>query len=476
MKRLLAALLATALLAGCVDAPSTTPSQTALKPQSLGLSAAPTPAIADAWWTAFGDPQLDALVDQALAGSPTLQIALARMREAQAQLSVSRAATYPQLTLDGQEQRTHFSSNYIIPPPYAGTMRWYGQVQANLSWSLDLFGKQAAEVDAARSSAEAAWLDAEAARLALAGTVTQAYIALERAYLLADVADETVKQREGVLHLTAGRVDSGLDSKASDEQAKALLAIAKEDQIRARAVKELAVHQIAALIGRGADAYNISRPNLNRDALALPAILPADLLARRADIAAAEARIGAATSGRQAAHQAFYPDIDLVGAAGFAAIGLSTLFNGSSGQYGLGPAIHLPIFDAGELRAKYAGATAQLDEAVASYNGSVVGAVKQAADAITDLQSLEGQAAQQGEALRASNASFDLATRRYRSGLSPQLNVLNAEDVLIQAKRQDASISSDLLSARVSLLMAMGGGFSVNTNSSMASNTRDDGQ
>jgi len=475
MSRLISLLLATTLLAGCVDAPSTVPSQTALKPQSLGLSAAPSPQITDAWWKAFGDPQLDALIDQALAGSPTLQIALARMREAQAQLSVSRAATYPQITLDGQEQRTHFSSNYIIPPPFGGTMRWYGQVQANLSWSLDLFGKQAAEVDAARSSSEAAALDAEAARLALAGSVTHAYISLDRAYLLADVADETVKQREGVLRLTAGRVNSGLDSKASDEQAKALLAIAKEDSIRAKAVRELAVHQIAALVGRGADAYNISRPKLDRSALALPAMLPADLLARRADIAAAEARIDAATAGRHAAHQAFYPDINLIGAAGFAAIGLSTLFSGGSGQYGIGPAIHLPIFDAGELRAKYAGATAQLDEAVASYNQSVVGAVKQTADAITDLQSLEGQAAQQREALRASNASFDLATRRYRSGLSPQLNVLSAEDVLIQAKRQDASISADLLSARVSLLMALGGGYT-NPHSNMASNNRDNGQ
>jgi NodT family efflux transporter outer membrane factor (OMF) lipoprotein len=472
MKRLFGLLLATTLLAGCVDAPSTVPSQTALKPQSLGLSAAPTPAIADRWWTAFGDPQLDALVDRALKGSPTLQVALARMHEAQAQLSVSRAATWPQITLDGQEERTHFSGNYIIPPPYAGTMQWYGQVQANLSWSLDLFGKEAAQVDAARASADAAALDAEAARLALAGTVTQAYISLDRAYLLADVAEETVKQREAVLHLTQGRVNSGLDSKASDEQAKALLAIAKENLIRAHAARDLAVHQIAALIGRGADAYAIARPKLNRDALALPSMLPADLLARRADIAAAQARIAAATAGRHAAHQAFYPDINLIGAVGFAAIGLSTLFNGSSGQYGIGPAIHLPIFDAGELRAKYAGATAGLDEAVANYNQSVVSAVKQTSDAITQLQALQGQAAQQGEALRAANASFDLAERRYRSGLSPQLNVLSAEDILIQAKRQDASLSADLLSARVSLLMAMGGGYA-SANSNMASNNRD---
>ncbi|HEY2034246.1 MAG TPA: efflux transporter outer membrane subunit [Rhizomicrobium sp.] len=480
MKRLLSLLLATTLLAGCVDAPSTTPSQTALEPQSLGLSAAPTPAIEDAWWKAFNDPQLDALVDQALAGSPTLQLALARMREAQSQLSVSRAATYPQLTVDAQEQREHFSKEYVIPPPPfgpGGTMQWIGTVQANLSWSLDFFGKQAAQVDQARSTAEAAALDATAARLALAGSVTQAYIALDRAYLLADVADETVKQREGVLRLTQGRVNSGLDSKASDEQARALLAVAKEDLIRAQAERDLAVHAIAALIGRGADAYSISRPRLDSAALSLPAVLPVDLLARRADIAAAEARVDAATSGRQAAHQAFYPDINLVGAAGFAAIGLGGLFTGNAAQYALGPAIHLPIFDAGALRAKYAGATAGLDEAVASYNQSVVTAVKQTSDAITQLQSLQAQAAQQGEALHASSASFDLATRRYRSGLSPQLNVLSAEDVLIQAKRQDASISADLLSARVSLLMALGGGYApANDNSNTASNDQDHGQ
>jgi NodT family efflux transporter outer membrane factor (OMF) lipoprotein len=473
MKRLASLLLATTLLAGCVDAPPTTPSQTALKPQSLGLSAVPAPTIGDAWWKAFGDPQLDALVDRALAGSPTLQVALARMRAAQSQLSASRAATFPQITLDGQEQRTHFSSNYIIPPPYAGTMQWYGQVQANLSWSLDLFGKQAAQVDQARATANAAGLDATVARLALAGAMTQAYIALDRAYRLADVADETVKQREGVLHLTQGRVNSGLDSKTSDEQARALLAIAREDQIRAQAVRDMAVHEIAALIGRGADAYAIARPKLNEVALALPAMLPADLLARRADIAAAEMRIAAATAGRQAAHQAFYPDINLVGAAGFAAIGLSSLFSASSGQYGIGPAIHLPIFDAGELRAKYAGATAALDESIASYNAAVVGAVKQTTDAATQLSSIEAQAGQQREALRAAQSSFDLASRRYRSGLSPQLNVLSAEDILIQAQRQDASLIADRMSARVALVMALGGGFIPEQNTTTASNTQD---
>jgi NodT family efflux transporter outer membrane factor (OMF) lipoprotein len=459
MKHLLSLLLTAALLAGCVSAPSTKPSEKPLKPETLGLSATPEPQIADAWWTAFGDPQLDALVDRALKGSPTLAAAMARLREAQSELSASRAATYPQASLDGQETRERFSKDYIIPPPYGGTTQWVGTVQANLSWSLDLFGKLSAEVDKARATANAAALDAAAARLLLAGNVTQAYIALSRAYVLSDVAQEAVKQREGILSLTAGRVNSGLDNEASRQQAEALLASAREDLIRANANRDIAVHQIAALIGRGADAYTVTRPQLNDTALALPTTLPADLLARRTDIAAAQSRIEAAISGRQMAHAAFYPDINLIGLAGWAAIGLGPMFSSAALQYGAGPAIHLPIFDAGKIRADYAGATAELDLSVADYNEAVVTAVKQTADALTQLRAVEDQGVQQKLALGAAQASFDLATRRYRSGLSPQLNVLNVEDLLIQTRREQAALAADTASARVALVMALGGGF-----------------
>jgi NodT family efflux transporter outer membrane factor (OMF) lipoprotein len=463
MKRLLTVLLLGSALAACVSAPSTTPSQTPLKAETLGLGAAPAPAISDNWWTAFGDPQLDALVAAALKDNPTLAVALARVREAQSQLSATRAATYPQVTLDGNEMRERFSKNYIIPPPYGGTTQWIGTVQANISWSLDLFGKEQAQVDRAAATAHAADLSATAARLMLAGSVTEAYIALSRAYVLIDVAEDTVRQRESVLALTNGRVHAGLDTIASQKQAEALLAMAREDLIQARANRELAVHQIAALIGRGADAYDIARPKPAAEALSLPTTLPADLLARRADIAAAKARIDAAFQGREVARKAFYPDINLLGLAGWAAIGLGPMFSASALQYGGGAAIHLPIFDAGKLRADYAGATAGLDEAVANYNETVVAAVRQAADAVTQLRAVEGQAEQQRAALAAAEASFDLAQRRYRSGLNPQQNVLDAQSILIQARRQYAALSSDEASARVALVMAVGGGFTPET-------------
>jgi NodT family efflux transporter outer membrane factor (OMF) lipoprotein len=474
-KRIVALLLSTALLTGCVSAPSTTPSEVALKSETLGLSTAPAPVVADTWWTAFGDPQLNALVEQALAGNPNLAAALARLRAAQSQLSATRAGTYPQVSVDGQDMRERLSKNYIIPPPYGGSTQWVGTVQANLSWSLDLFGKEAAQVDQARATANAATLDATAARLALSGAVTQAYIALDRAYVLVDVGEEAVKQREGILTLTRGRVKAGLDTNSARSQAGALLALAREDLIAAQATRELAVHQIAALIGRGADVYGIARPKLNLAALALPDTLPADLLSRRADIAAALARIDAAAAGRTAAHQAFYPDINLVGLAGFAALGLTSLFSASSGQYGLGAAIHLPIFDAGKLRAQYAGATAKLDESVADYNSAVIGAVKQTADALTDLRATEDKAAQQRIALSSAEHGFSDATVRYRSGLAPQTNVLDIEDVLIQAKRQYATLTSDTASARVALLMAVGGGFDAKTDETTKWHPRDMG-
>src|SRR3569833_1059457 len=459
MRKPLAVLLIGTSLAGCVSTPSTTPSEMALKPDTLGLSTDPAPQVADRWWTAFGDPQLDALVDKALTGSPTLAAALARVRAAQSQLAESRAATYPQVTGDGQVVRERLSKDYIIPPPFGGSTQWVGTLQANLSWSLDLFGKQQAQIDRAQATAHAAALDATAARLLLAGNVTQAYIALDRAYLLIDVAQEAVRRQEGVLTLTSGRVKAGLDATASEQQARARAASARQDLIRAQAVRELAVHQSAPLIGRGADAYDVAQPQLSQAALELPATLPADLLARRADIAAAQARIEAATQGREVARKAYYPDINLIALAGTAALGLGPLFSAGALQYGAGAAIHLPIFDAGKLDAELARSTADLDQSVADYNETVLAAVKQTADAVTEIQSLQNQAGEQRAALAAAQSAFALAQQRYRSGLSPQLNVLDAENLLITQRRNAAALTADTASARVSLLMAIGGGF-----------------
>jgi NodT family efflux transporter outer membrane factor (OMF) lipoprotein len=461
MKRLSIVMLSSLLLSACVATPSTTPSQVALKPDALGLTGAPAPSIEAQWWSAFHDPQLDAFVSHAISGSPTLAAALARMRQAQSQLSESRASTYPQASFDAQEVRERFSKTYIIPPPYGGTTQWIGTIQANLSWDIDFWGRQSAMVNKARASANASALDAEAARLALEGAVVKAYVQLASAYEIADVAADAVKTRAGVVSLTNTRFRNGLENAASLKQAQAELSLAKEALTAANSERDLAVHTLAALIGRGADMYGaVTRPTLNLEtALPLPTALPADLLARRPDILAAQARIEAAVSGRKVARTAFYPDVNLIGLVGWSSIGLGPLFSAAALNYGAGPAIHLPIFDAGKLRAEYAGATAELDASVADYNAAVVNAVKQTADAMTQSRALESEMGDQRDAVASAQGAFRIAQTRYRNGLSPQLNALNSEDTLISARREQALLDGEAASARVSLLLAVGGGF-----------------
>jgi NodT family efflux transporter outer membrane factor (OMF) lipoprotein len=464
MKKILAPLSAL-LLSACVSAPTTTPQGKEIGAQSLGLSTEAAPHFPDEWWKAFNDPQVDRLADLVLSGNPTLQGALARIRAAQAQLSGAKADDLPQVSLDGQEQRLLFSKDYIIPPPFGGTYQWYGQVAGNLSWNLDFWGKQAAIIARAKDNAQASALDASAARLALAGALAQTYINLILAYQDIDIAQQTVAEREEILRLTQGRFNAGLENDSAVEQAKALLALARVDVKRTTALRDIDIHAIAALTGQGAAAYaTITRPTTNLDtALPLPTALPADLLARRPDILAAQLRVEAAAKDREAAHTDFYPNINLTALVGFQAIGLSNLLTGNSFTYGAGPAIHLPIFDAGKIRAHYAGATAELDAAVADYNGTVLAAVRQTADAMTEVSSLASQRGDQQDALDSATRAFALAETRYKTGLSDQILMLNAESTLLTSREQMAALIANSTIQRVTLLLSVGGGFNPET-------------
>ena len=456
-----AALLLALPLIGCVQAPPTTPSQSQIAPASLGLGSETAPLAPPDWWKAFRDPQLDRLVEQLLAGNPTLQSALARIRAAEAEVSSAESFQYPNINIDGTDTVQLVSKEFVYPQRYGGTWQWVGDVEARLRWSLDFWGRQAAIIERARNVREAADLDAHAARLALAGQFAQSYVALLLAWQNIDIAHQTLDERQTILDLTQSRVKSGLENEASLEQAKALLATARMEVRRTEAQRDIGVHAIAALIGRGADVYSsITRPAVGvENALPLPQHLPADLLSRRPDILAAQMRVRAATAGREAAHADFYPNIDLTAALGVQAIGFQNLFTGDALTAGVGPAIHLPVFDAGRLRAQYAHATADLDAAVADYNGAVVRAVRQTSDSLTEVASLADQQRQQKLALDSAQRAFDLAKERYRLGLSGQIPMLTAEATLLDARRQMAALVADAANQRVALLLSAGGGY-----------------
>ncbi|MEH3158624.1 MAG: efflux transporter outer membrane subunit [Sphingomonas taxi] len=451
-----------ALLASACAVPHSPPAVAPVAPATLGLAPDAAPALSDHWWTAFADPQLDRLVADATAGNPRLDAALARIAQAQAVLAARNADDGPDVTLDGSAQVARLSGRYTIPPPYAGSVRFLGQAQANLASNLDLFGRQKAAIEGARASTRAAGLDLAAARLVIAGSVVQTYIDLARAEAQATIARRTIATRQESLRLVRVRIANRLASNLQATAAETLLAQARTALVRAEGARALAINALAALAGRGPDYAAAIRPATLRfdTALPLPPRVPADLLARRPDLAAALARIDAAAAGRQVARRAFYPNVNLSALAGFQAVGLGNLFSLDAGTVGAGPAIHLPLFDNGRLKADLAGATAALDLATADYNDRVIGAVREAADAIAAIGNIDQQSARTAEVVRGFAETDRLNAIRVSSGLDSKLDLVDNDVRLLDAQLAQANLAADAARQRVALVLALGGGFS----------------
>jgi NodT family efflux transporter outer membrane factor (OMF) lipoprotein len=460
MKTLITVIAALALTA-CVTPQREEPRGSAIEAHTLGLTGGALTPATNEWWKALGDPQLDRLIEDATRNSPTLAQAMARVRTAQSQAQAAGAATRPSVTLDADESFQRFSENYYIPPPFGGHTYWIGQIGANLNWDLDFWGRQAALIQQARSQVTAGDLDVAAAKLALAGTITQTYVDLYRAWEMIDIADRLLAQREQLLKLTRERVDAGLESQIDLRISEAGLPQARSARLQAESARDLAIHRLASLIGEGANRYpQIVRPQLAlAAAFALPDQLPMDLLAHRPDVLAARMRIEAAMAGREAAHASFYPDVSLKAFVGTQAIGLDNLTDSGSLVYGVGPALHLPIFDAQRLRAGYKRATAELDASVASYNSAVLDAVRQTADQISLQESYTRQIGEAQQTLEAASAAYGLAQKRYGAGLSTQLVVLDAESRVLDAQRELVNVNAGRVASRINLLLALGGSF-----------------
>ena len=456
------ALAATAcLLVACVRPPREDVEATRIESSALGLTGPEAPRPGESWWKAFNDPQLDRLVDDALAHNPRLDEALARIRASSAQSLATSAALIPGVSLDLDETYQRFSENYYIPPPYGGNRYWAGTAGLNLGWALDFWGRQRDLVRQAGRLADAERLERWSARLAISGSLAQAYLDLYRAYALGDVAQRTLNQREHLLDLAKQRFDAGIDTPVELKIATARLADARDAIEQTVSLRELAIHRLAALSAHGADYYTqIGRPQLALDsALPIPEALPMDLLARRPDVLAARSRIDAADAARAASKAAFYPDLSLRAFVGTQAIGLNSLVQGGSIIYGAGPVLHLPVFDARRLRAAYRSSTAQLDSAIASYNDVVLNAVRQTADQLTVIQTSAREQSLLHERLDAARAAYDFAQQRYGAGISTQLTVLNAESEVLSAERDLISLEANRAIARVTLLLTLGGSF-----------------
>jgi NodT family efflux transporter outer membrane factor (OMF) lipoprotein len=453
-------------LAGCASVPRLGPAAGRRDPATLASARAfAAPAAvwpSDQWWRAYGDPQLDALIGEALKDSPSVAVAEARLRRAQALAERARADRGPQLTGNAAAEIVKQSYNNGIPPQFV-PHGWNGagQVTLNFAYDFDFWGRNRAALAAATSDAQAAAADAAEARLALSTAIASAYAELARLHAERDLAARAVRVREQSLSLVAQRVANGLDSMAERRRAEAELPRAQGEVAAIDETIALARDQIAALAGAGPDrGLDIGRPAARvPHSFGLPQNLAVDLIGRRPDIVAARWRAEAATQRVRQARAAFYPNVNLNALIGFQALGLGNLFAAGSDIGSAGPAISLPIFDSGRIRADYRGARAEGDAAVASYDEILVSALREVADAAASQRALGERLADGRRSLAASEEAYRLAGLRYRGQLSNYLSVLDAEDRLLAAGRAVSDLEARAFMLDVALVRALGGGF-----------------
>ena len=463
IRRLAATLSAIGLaaaLAACATPGHVAPEARPIDVSSVLAQPAAAVDLRDTWWTNYGDPQLDTLVARGLSHNPSLAVVRARVERASAAVGTADAARYPHVDANVDATRQRYSGNGIYSPLIAGTSQTSADIGLRGGWEVDVFGKNRALLDAAIGVQRAADADFQAARVLLAANIVHQYVQLARLGDQHEVLARTLAQRREVLALVRQRVDAGIDTAVELRQGEGAVPEIKValDQVDEQA--ETARNALAALTGQGPEATRGLAPRLAVvKAVPLPDDIPADLLGRRADITAARWRVEAAAHDLKAARAEFYPSINLLAFAGFSSIGLDNLLHADSRQLGVGPAISLPIFDAGRLRANYKGKAADVDGSVETYNAAVIEALHETADALSAVRHVDVQRAEQAQALERAEQAYDLASQRYGSGLGSYLSVLSAETNVLTQRRIDADLKAQALDAQAQLARALGGGY-----------------
>ena len=468
----------TILLASCASTDGLTTQSRIRDPGSLPAGAAlGKVSVSDAawpdahWWAALGDPQLDALIDEALAASPAIDAADARTRKALAQAGLADAMRKPTLGAGAQVLGLQIPET-LAGEELGGHLSVANLLTLNLKYNPDLWGVEKSKWQATVGTARASEVDAQAARLTLAANIARSYIALAQAFDAVDAANAETTRADALITLNQQRIKAGLDNTIALNQNRSTSASATQQAQAAQQQIDALRNALAALAGAGPDrGLRIERPTLATPDTAVPSLLSSDLLARRADLVAARWRVEAAAHGIHASKAAFYPTINLSMMLGLAAGNLGDMFGSDALLINGGPGLTLPIFDGGRLRNQLMASNADYDLAVANYNQILLGAIHDVTDAVQAARALDAQLATTRQARATTGHAHELVQQRYRAGLATQLDVLAAQRPLLQLDQQLAALNAKRRTAAIDLDQALGGGLSVNTAHTSAPNT-----
>ncbi|WP_082902847.1 MdtP family multidrug efflux transporter outer membrane subunit [Paraburkholderia ginsengiterrae] len=424
------------------------------------------------WWTAYGDPQLDALIERALADAPTMVVARTRVAQAKSDVELAQAGTGLQVVALGLLDREHVSANGFIGPfarnePALGlTGPWYteGIVGLGASLNIDIWGKQRAQVAASLGVHNARLAEVSAVELEISADVAQIYYGIQTNYQLIDLLEQSQQVTAFAVETHSARAARGLESRTLVEAARAQQLAVQRQIVAARGQIKQFRESLRALLGAGpANLPDIEPVPLPKSQASLPATLSYDLLARRPDLQASRWLVESSFDRIDAAKAAFYPSFDIKAFFGVDALHLGDLFTHASQQINLIPGLTLPIFDGGRLNANLGGARSASNILIEQYNQAVLNAVRDVASTGSRLQDLDAETQLQTQKVQAVAFARDSAEAHYRRGLESRLTALEARQPVIAEQVALVSLDGQRLSQEIALAKALGGGYRAET-------------
>jgi len=419
--------------------------------------------VKGAWWERFGDAKLNALQQQALDGNQTLALAAARLTQARATANSVSAGMYPQVSAGVRAARLRISGNRPLTNYNAAnfaTVQNDFALGINVSYEVDLFGRVQRSVEGARASAEQAVADLENTRLLLSADLASNYFNLRELDVELDVLSRSIALQRKALELATSRHDLGATSGLDVAQQQALLdtTLTQVDVLRkARAQYE---HAIATLTGTPAPNFSLPPALAPMTPPAVPIGVPSDLLERRPDIASAERAMAASNAQIGVARAAFFPSVILAPSYGVDSRAIETLFNAPSVLWSLGVSATQTLFDGGRISANVDFAKGGYDVAVANYRRVVLTAMQEVEDGITGVSALDRAYAQAQAAIVSARRVLDIANSRYEGGVATYLDVITAQQSLLNSERQAAQLMGQRMLTSVFLIKALGGDWS----------------
>lgn len=411
------------------------------------------------WWTLFADAELDRQIEAVLRANQNLAQALARFDESRALLGVTRADELPSLAFDPLAARARTSGTVSNRLPALDTTLY--RVPFDAAYEIDLWGRVRHSVAAAEAQLEGSADAVAVIRLALSADAASTYFSIRSSDREIDVLERTLGLRREALQLAERRAHAGSVGDLDVVRARADLALTEADLQDSRRRRELAEHALAVLQDRNAISFELPAQPLQNAIPAIPAGLPADLLRRRPDVAQNERALKAANERIGIAEAAFFPSIRLTAFAGVASNDLSNLLDKPSEIWSIGPSIGLPLFDGGRNRGNLEAAQARYRQAAAQYRLSVLGAFRETQDGLSDVAYLRERSESLHAAVVASVQAAKISRSRYDRGLVGYFEVVESERSALVTQRAEIQNDQQRLVAAVSLIKALGGGWSV---------------